>query len=423
MRSTFSSLLAPALLAAAAVAQIPPGYYASVDPSSATALRRTLHAVVDDHVRLPYTASTTDTWDVLEQADRDPVDPRRIVDVYRNASYPSPSGRGGSYNREHAWPKSYGFPVDGPDNYPFTDCHALFLCDVAYNFDRSNMPFADTSAMATEKPTLFTHGRGGTSGVYPGESNWTTGQYTSGSWEVWRGRRGDVARALFYLDVRYEGGAHGTTGAAEPDLALTDDRAKIAASFATTFNRSVAHMGLLSTLLRWHLDDPVDSVERRRNEAVFRWQRNRNPFVDHPEWVVILFGGAVPGTFSTFGAGCPAATGFVPSISALGEPKIGATFTVLVSTAPPGRPAVLNLDPFRRSLDLGPLGFPGCTALALPVFYFSQTTSALGTAAVGVPVPRQNVLVGHSLAGQWLCLDPLGRGLAASNGGYLTFGR
>src|SRR6185436_17865085 len=73
--------------AAAASAQAPPGYYASVDTSTSATLRATLHAVIDDHTRFPYTASGTDTWVILEQADEDPANAAAIVDVYRNASY------------------------------------------------------------------------------------------------------------------------------------------------------------------------------------------------------------------------------------------------------------------------------------------------------------------------------------------------
>ena len=94
-------------------------------------------------------------------------------------------------------------------------------------------------------------GAGGGSGTYPGQSNWTT----TGIWETWIGRRGDVARALFYLDVRYAGGTHGVTGAAEPDLILTDDASLVATSGT---NASVAHMGRLSVLLAWHAEDPVE---------------------------------------------------------------------------------------------------------------------------------------------------------------------
>jgi endonuclease I len=91
---------------------------------------------------------------------------------------------------------------------------------------------------------------------------------------------------MFYMDVRYEGGTHGVTGVAEPNLILTDNASLITQSSG---NASVAYMGLLATLLQWHAADPVDDRERLRNETVFNYQGNRNPFVDHPEWVSCLF--------------------------------------------------------------------------------------------------------------------------------------
>ncbi len=97
-----------------------------------------------------------------------------------------------------------------------------------------------------------------------------------------------MARALLYMDVRYAGGTHGVTGYAEPDLILTDSLAQIEAS-NTGANLSVAYMGLLSVVLQWHLDDPVDAKELARNDAVYAYQGNRNPFIDHPEWVACLF--------------------------------------------------------------------------------------------------------------------------------------
>jgi endonuclease I len=267
-----------------ALADPPPGYYDSVDVSTPVTLRLTLHEVIDDHQRFPYSSGSTDTWDILEAADEDPADPGRIVDVYRNRSIAKFGGGTGPYNREHTWPRSYGFPDDNPQNYPHTDCHHLFLCDPNYNSNRENKPYRYCSVACTEWVTVETNGRGGGSGSYPGNSNWTSGTGSSGTWETWMGRRGDVARALFYLDVRYEGGTHGGTGAAEPDLILTDNQALITAS-NTGNNLPVAYMGILSVLYEWHLEDPVDDVERYRNDVVFSYQGNRNPFVDHPEWV------------------------------------------------------------------------------------------------------------------------------------------
>ena len=137
MHPSIHSLLVAAALAAPAVARVAPvqggppvGYYDTVNTSSEAALRSTLHAVIDDHNRLPYTSSATDTWDCLESAQQDPANTSRVLDVYRNRSFSKGSSQ---YNREHTWPRSYGFPDDGPDNMPFSDCHMLWLSDDGYN--------------------------------------------------------------------------------------------------------------------------------------------------------------------------------------------------------------------------------------------------------------------------------------------------
>ena len=119
---------------------------ATTPPWTPAAPRRcapTLHEVIDDHTRFPYTSSGTDTWNILEAADQDPANSANILDVYRNRSYVKFGGGTGPYNREHTWPNSYGFPDDGGTNYPYTDCHQLFLSDVGYNSDRANKPFGN----------------------------------------------------------------------------------------------------------------------------------------------------------------------------------------------------------------------------------------------------------------------------------------
>ncbi len=274
-----------------ALAGIPAGYYDAVDSTTQASLRNTLHMVIDDHTRIPYTASSWDTWNVLELADQDPNDSSRVLDVYLNASYQKWSAGNTDYNREHSWPKSFGFPDDGSGNYPYTDCHQLFICNDSRNSSRSNKPYGSVGGSGTaEYVTEVNNGVGGGSGVYPGWSNWASTVY----WETWLDRRGDVARAQLYMDVRYEGGNHGVTGVWEPDLILTDNLAQIEAS-NTGNNEAVAYMGLLSVLLQWHLDDPVDAREMNRNDMVYASQGNRNPFVDHPEWVDCLFTGVCAG--------------------------------------------------------------------------------------------------------------------------------
>ncbi|MCK5945608.1 MAG: endonuclease [Planctomycetes bacterium] len=284
-------------LTAAAATQAPAGYYSAVDTSSPAQLRATLHAVIDDHQRFPYTAGSTDTWDVLEDADQDPSNASRILDVYRNASYAKAGGGNTNYNREHVWPNSYGFPNDGGSNYPYTDCHHLFLCNISYNTQRDRKPFDNGNAGWIEMTTQANGGQGGGSGVYPGNSNWRSSSNSPGGFEVWTDRRGDIARALFYMDVRYEGGNH-QNGSSEPDLILTDSTSLITNS-ATGNNESIAYMGKLSVLLQWHAQDPVDAKEMARNDAVFAYQNNRNPFIDHPEWVACIFQGQCNTTSAT----------------------------------------------------------------------------------------------------------------------------
>lgn len=294
-RNTLISLMTClAFTTGLARADAEPGYYATVITSSPQALRDSLHAIIDDHTRYPYTSSSTDTWDVLEIADEDREEPDNIITIYRNASYLKRTGGNDFYNREHTWPKSYGFPDNGASlNYPYTDMHHLFLSDSDYNFERSNKPYDDCDAGCQQHVTVSNDGRGGVGGGYPGDSNWTDGDYTEGRWETWSGRRGDVARAMMYMDVRYEGGLHGITGFAEPDLILTDNRNLMDQS-NTGNNETVGYMGLLSVLLQWHAQDPVDAIEMQHHEAVASFQGNRNPFIDHPEWAACVFEGICP---------------------------------------------------------------------------------------------------------------------------------
>ena len=265
--------------------------YSTVDPTTQGSIRETLHEVIDDHAKIPYTSSSTDTWDVLELADQDPVSSSSILDVYKNATYAKVGGGNNFYNREHTWPNSYGFPDDGASNYPYTDCHALFLSDSSDNSSRGNNPYRTLLGLLRRASHESEPRPGRRNRRIPWQfQHWRVGSGSAGTWETWIGRRGDVARALFYLDLRYEGDTHGVTGVAEPDLILTDDASLIATSNGV--NAPVAYMGMLSTLLQWHEQDPVDNLERNRNEAIASFQGNRNPFIDHPEWVRCAMEGA-----------------------------------------------------------------------------------------------------------------------------------
>jgi len=190
--------------------------------------------------------------------------------VYSNESFTWQGNCSGPYNREHTWPKSRFFGDESTPSH--SDIHHLMMSNKNYNTARGNLIFDDCTSGSCSNSGLTTvanHGVGG--GSNREDSNWEDGT----KFEVWDFRKGDIARAMFYMDVRYSGDVNG-----EYDLQLTDDPA---------FYNVPPFMGRLSTLCEWHKLDPVDDIERERNEVVFGYQDNRNPFIDHPEWVSKVF--------------------------------------------------------------------------------------------------------------------------------------
>lgn len=290
-------------------------YYNGVDSSSAAALRTSLHTLIDDHTAYRYSIGTNtcdrfapttaacDVWDIVEAAEQDPGDPNMVLDVYRNRKYTKITDRSGAtgpatYNREHTWPNSLGFNnLDGLDSNnnpysPYVDGHMLYLSASDHNQSRGNKPYDNCSqtptCAGTENVTDANYGFGGGSGTYPGNSNWALGaDGNTGSYEVWNRRKGDMARAILYMDIRYEGGNH-ANGQPEPNLIVTNERALVTVTPGGQVP-AVGYMAVLDTLLAWHQADPPDANEILRNEIVYGFQGNRNPFIDHPEYAACLW--------------------------------------------------------------------------------------------------------------------------------------
>ncbi len=235
--------------------------------------RTYVHRLVRYQRRVPYSALGPDTWDAISEADAATSTDGRVRTLYCDQWLPVASRVNQWWEREHLWPRSLGDFADEPCDFVFTDLHNLFATEPGINAARGNLPFGYCTMPDCVPKRCAPDGpenrmRGGVDGV----------------WEVWPGRRGDVARTLLYMDVRYEGGLNELTGCPEPDLVLTDDRSLIVST-----SRRTAYMGLLSDLVAWHWEDPVDDAERRRNDVIERHQGNRNPFVDHPDWVRRVF--------------------------------------------------------------------------------------------------------------------------------------
>jgi len=269
-------------------------YYQHVNTSSPAQLRCSLHETIKGHTVYPYSGGSQNVWTILEIAQQVPGNPSKIIDVYRNRAYNAVSDRAGTgsgitYNREHTWPNSLGFANNSLAAY--TDTHMLWLSDTAQNASRGNKPYGNCGSGCTELPTEVNQGVGG-----PGQSNWVkTPDGNAGTFEVWNHRKGEMARAMFYMAIRYEGiAAEDAHDGNIPDLELTDNRSLIV---ITSNTAAKAYMGLLTDLLAWHLADPPDAEEVARNSVIQTFQGNRNPFVDHPEWVSrALFESSQPAT-------------------------------------------------------------------------------------------------------------------------------
>ena len=230
--------------------QIPPGYYDDAELLSGNNLKNALHQIIKNHKEYSYNALRDY---ILRESDEDPDNSENIILLYTGRSQNKNTFNGGvnGWNREHVWAKSHGgFGTHAPAG---TDAHHLRPSDVSVNSSRGNKDFAVGGNAHSEA---------------------TGCHYTSSSWEPRDEVKGDVARMLFYMAVRYEGES------GEPDLEVVD---KLSTS------PEPLH-GKLSDLLLWNAQDAPDDFERNRNEVVYSYQQNRNPFIDHPEYVNKIWG-------------------------------------------------------------------------------------------------------------------------------------
>ncbi|HSG68167.1 MAG TPA: endonuclease [Bacteroidales bacterium] len=238
------------LIGLAVKGQIPPGYYDGTEGLYGEALKAALHGIIDEHDAPSY----DDLRDfILPESDEDPQNPDNVILLYTGRSQAKNTfgGLPDQWNREHVWAKSHG----GFDNDPpcGTDAHMIRPTDVSVNADRGNKDFDEGGQQHSEA-----------TGCY----------YTAYTWEPRDEVKGDVARMILYMDVRYEGDN------GEPDLTVVD---------AVNTAPAPEH-GRLSTLLDWHEEDPPDAFEINRNNVVYYYQGNRNPFIDHPEFVYDIWG-------------------------------------------------------------------------------------------------------------------------------------
>lgn len=207
-----------------------------------------------EHKKLTY----SEAWTALTKTDEDPLNGDNVILFYRGISLAKSSNGSGSqssnpdnWNREHVWAKSHGFPSSSA--YAYTDIHHLRPTDISVNSSRGNLDFDYSDSPLAESPANRVDGD---------------------SFEPRDSVKGDVARIILYMDTRYAGNDSIT-----PDLEVVN----------RLTNTGEAKLGKLCALLSWNENDPVDEFEQERNNTIYEFQGNRNPFIDHPEWISLIY--------------------------------------------------------------------------------------------------------------------------------------
>jgi endonuclease I len=199
-------------------------------------------------------------WGALDFTDEDPANADNVILLYTGRSHPKPDKVSSvlipdhdndSWNREHVWPRSHGVPSEG--QLAHSDIHHLRPADVTCNADRGNLDFDESDVAHPE----------------------CASRRDADSFEPRDAVKGDVARMLFYMDVRYAG-ADGV-----PDLTLIDED-----------SNSGPLLGHLCTLLVWHEADPVHDPERRRHQRICGRAGQPQSVIDGPEFVAAMWSSA-----------------------------------------------------------------------------------------------------------------------------------
>lgn len=241
-----------------AFAQSAPSYYSGVNFSkTGNALKSELATLITStHTN---TISYSELQTMMKSSDVDPQNPANLLLIYGSQSsgtHQRSRPVGGSWNREHVYAKSKGTPNLGTSG-PGADGHHLRPADNTLNSTRGSLLFDDGTGA-----TAYKTSRGG---WFPGDE--------------WKG---DVARILMYMYVRYNSRC----------LPLN-----------ITMNPSTYSSDFPDILLKWNIEDPVSDFEKQRNSVVAQTQGNRNPFIDNAYLATVIWGGPAaqntwPDTFS-----------------------------------------------------------------------------------------------------------------------------
>ena len=246
---------------------IPVGYYDSLEGLSGSALKQAVQDIIANPavVRLH---SYADIWDIIRIADQNPQNSNQVWCMYIEAPMDKldqqvTSSGVGKWNREHIFARERA-GMNTPEG-DFADGINFWTTTNANNLNDGN---SDAHHIRAEN-ALENTSRGTKN--FGNVTTTTTYSGYSGNFGSWKG---DVARALFYMGVRYNG--------------LYIVNGNPVANFGSDIPSY--QIGDLATLLTWNTTDPRDDFEMNRNNYIYTWQMNRNPFIDHPNLADYIFG-------------------------------------------------------------------------------------------------------------------------------------
>ncbi|MBQ2499102.1 MAG: endonuclease [Bacteroidales bacterium] len=261
MRSLY--LFLALIIAASTLNAQPQGYYDGTEGLTGNALKTALHNIIknDDHV------SYNGMWSAYQVTDKRPGT-NYVWDIYSDVPGGVPpynftfvtdqcgsyNGEGDCYNREHLWAQSW----TNNDGTHKTDLHHVYPTDGFVNGKRNNYAFGEV------RNASWTSRNGGKLGAN------TVSGFSGTVFEPIDEYKGDIARALMYVSVRY----------------FREDSQWDNSDMTT---KSVIKDWAMTMLLRWHEEDPVSDKEINRNNAVYGKQGNRNPFVDYPDFAPMIW--------------------------------------------------------------------------------------------------------------------------------------
>lgn len=261
---TTLAMLLVAVMAIGASAAEPSGYYSKAYGKNKGALLKALESCISSHTTIAYKGGLNDLYETSD------VRNGKVWDMYSTANFEfsntcgNYSNVGDCWNKEHSMPQSWfggGTPM-------YSDAFHVYPTDGKVNNQRSNYPYGEC-ANGTTLPShngVKALGRKGTC-TYPG--------YTGVVFEPDDEYKGDFARSYFYMAACYN------SKIADWDTKDTN----LGGNSYPAFNSWSVNM-----LLEWHRNDPVSQKELDRQEAVYKKQRNRNPFIDHPELAEYIWG-------------------------------------------------------------------------------------------------------------------------------------